>query len=263
MNDYLLNRVIAGAAHTLRLAQLEAQIQHRGLKGRFRELLVAEMLVPWLPPYIACGSGMIIAGDNQERQSTQDDIILFDRALTPPILAASSHSHEGVFLFNSVLARIEVKSKLTRADIRAFVVASKEIASLRVSVQPGCTTQFFSAFNLLFAFDSDALGEGNADFQLRRLLDVMEEEGCPLTSGVVSMLCIPGYGFWKIANRGNGVAWERLVPNTPENNLAWFVACISNSCYLEHAKRQGRDPAHGLEGGVGMYFPDQFERMRP
>ena len=106
MNDYLINRVLAAAEHTLRRAQLESSVQHLGLRGRFRELLVAELLQPWLPPYVACGSGMIIDVNNKKRQSTQDDIILFDRSLTPPILATESLSLEGVFLYNSVLARI-------------------------------------------------------------------------------------------------------------------------------------------------------------
>ena len=259
MNDYLINRVLAAAEHTLRRAQLESSVQHLGLRGRFRELLVAELLQPWLPPYVACGSGMIIDGNNKKRQSTQDDIILFDRSLTPPILATESLSLEGVFLYNSVLARIEVKSQVTRADLKDFVTSSLEIAALRHSVQQGYVGPPLSGtFNLMVAFNSDAAGNGNPDFQLQRLTEVMQEQDCDPLSGVVSMLCVAPYGFWKIGLSTGRVAWERLEPAAPERNLAWFLGCVSNACYLEHAKRQGRDPKQTLEGGVGMYFPEPY-----
>ena len=39
------------------------------------------------------------------------------------------------------------------------------------------------------------------------------------------------------------------------NHLTWFVGVISNTGYQEHAKRQGRDPKEGLEGGIGLYIP--------
>ncbi len=202
---------------------------------------------------------MIIDTNNQKRQFTQDDIILFDRSLTPPILATESLSSEGVFLYNSVLARIEVKSKVTRGDLRDFVRSSMDIASLKHGVQQGFAgPPLFGAFNMLVAFDADAEGVGKPDYHLTRLIEVMQESGCDPLSGVVSMLCIPPYGFWKIGNSSGTIAWERLDPPEPERNLAWFLGCVSNSCFLEHAKRQGRGPTQSLEGGVGMYFPHPF-----
>src|ERR1019366_1568850 len=137
MNDYLLNRLRNDAEHTLAQARNEAQLQHQGLKGRFRELLIDNLLASWLPPYVLCGTGMIIAAENPIRQNTQDDIIIYDKSLAPPILASTNHAPEGVFLLNSVIARIEVKSTLTRSDIRTFVRSSKEIAALRLTVQDG------------------------------------------------------------------------------------------------------------------------------
>lgn len=261
MNDYLLNRLRADAAHTLIRAKDEEQLQHKGLRGRFRELLIDSLLAPWLPPYVMCGTGMIIAQDNVYRESTQDDIILYDRSLVPPILASPNHSPQGVYLYNSVIARIEVKSRITKADIYAFVRSSREIANLRISVQPGSMASsrtFEGAYNLLFAFDSDAEGRGNVDYQVRRLIAVMNEEGINPVSGIVSMLCIPGYGFWKVGENAGQRCWQRLESTLKEDHVAWFVGCVSNTCYSAHARRQGRDPSAGLEGGVGMYLPHPF-----
>jgi hypothetical protein len=204
---------------------------------------------------------MIIAAENRFRESTQDDIVIYDRSLVPPVLVSGTHAPEGVFLYNSVVARVEVKSTLTKADIRSFVVASMEIAELKHSVQPGFTGSMEGAFNLLFAYSSDAEGAGDENFQIRRVIEVMKEQGCDTLSGVISMVCIPPFGFWKIGLSNGHRSWQRLSLNSPENNVAWFVGCVSNSCYQAHARRQGRDPTKGLEGGIGMYFPHPFEEV--
>lgn len=202
---------------------------------------------------------MIVAAENVIRQSTQDDIILFDRSLVPPVLAAN-HAPEGVFLLNSVLARIEVKSTLTRASVGAFVQSSQQMAELKQSVQPGFVGPLEGTLNLLFAFDSDANGSGQPDFELTRLIEVMGEHSCETLSGIVSMICVPTRGFWKLGQEDGSRSWQRFKLSSPEDRVAWFVGCVSNTCYQAHARRQGRDPRLGLEGGIGMYLSHPFEK---
>ena len=258
MNDYILSRLRSDAEHIITLAEHESRLQHSGLKGRFRELLIDNILIPWLPPYVSCGSGMIIAAENKKRESTQDDIIIFDKALVPPIMA-SNHAPEGVFLFNSVLARVEVKSTLKREDVKDFVKSSLELAEMKFSVHPSCESSLDGPFNLLFAFASDAKGGADPDFEVKRLLEVMAECGDSPLSGKVSMLCIPGKGFWKLGiGSGGKRIWQRLDSTSASEHLAWFVGCVSNSCFIGHARRQGRDPTHGLESGIGNYLPHPF-----
>jgi len=142
----------------------------QGLKGRFRELLINNMLMPWLPPYVLCGTGMVIAAENKIRQFTQDDIIVYDQSLVPPVLAAAAnHAPEGVFLYNSVLMRIEVKSTLTRDDIRSFVSPRWKSAICSTPCNLNARVRLDGAYNLLFAYRSDAEGKGDADFQLKRV----------------------------------------------------------------------------------------------
>lgn len=262
MDDYILSRLRSDAAHTVSLFEHESRLQHPGLKGRFRELLIDNILTPWLPPYVSCGTGMIIAAENQLRESTQDDIIIYDKSLVPPILA-STHAPEGVFLFNSVLARIEVKSRLTRAGVKCFVKSSLEIAKLNFSVHPNCKPGLEGPFNLLLAFTSDAQGGDDPDFEIKRLQAVMIECGVVPDLGIVSALCVPEKGFWRlgIGENGNRV-WQRLNRVSGNDHLVWFVGCISNSCFLGHAKRQGRDPTLGLEGGIGNYLPSRYLEVK-
>jgi len=204
---------------------------------------------------------MIIAGENRERNATQDDVILYDRSLSPPVMA-SSGAPEGVFLYNSVLARVEVKSKVTKEHFSSFVDSSLEISSLNFSTRLGCEEGLFGAFNLLFAFSTDATSHDDPNHELKRLISAFEEKGIDPTGGIVSMLCIAGFGFWKIGLRSDkSRVWQRLQSDDPRDHLVWFLGCISNSCFDAHAVRQGRDPSHGLESGIGMYLVHPFEEV--
>ena len=261
MNEYILNRLRCDAGHVLELASHEGEIQHQGMKGRFRELLIDNLLAPWLPPYVACGTGMIIASENKTRKATQDDVILYDRSLAPPVMASTS-APEGVFLYNSVLARVEVKSKLTKKGVRSFVESSREIAALDFSVGSDFEAKLSGAFNLLFAFGSTITSKKDPNRELKRLVSVLEEKDIPATDGTVSILCVAGSGFWKIGFRADGNrVWQRLRSNDPRDPLVWFVGCTSNSCFQQHACRQGRDPGRGLEGGIGIYLDHPFEEV--
>ena len=261
MDEYILSRLRSDATHVIALAEHESRLQHLGLKGRFRELLIDNILTPWLPPYVSCGTGMIIAAENKRRDSTQDDIIIYDKSLAPPVLASNS-APEGVFLLNSVLARVEVKSTLRRKDAKDFVKSSLEIADMKFSVRPNCVSALESPFNLLFAFASDAKGGDDPDFEVKRLHEVMAECGVDPGWGIVSMLCVPGKGFWKLGiGDGGKRVWQRMNPTSASDHLVWFVGCVSNSCFSSHARRQGRDPDIGLEGGIGEWLTHPFEEV--
>lgn len=256
MNKYIIDRLRSDAGHLLALAENEGKLQHQGMKGRFRELLIDNLLSPWLPPDVRCGTGMIIGGENLIREATQDDIVIYDKSLCPPVLV-SDQSPEGVFPFNSVLVRIEVKSILSRAELVKFVVASIEIAQFKVDVRPGCTKKYTSALNMLFAYKSDQKPEG--DRELHRLIDVMKEKSIDPVSGIVSMICVPGSGFYKIGQAGQEKFWQKHQSNDQLDHIAWFVGSVSNSCFQYRAERQGRDITNSLEGGVGLYLNHPFD----
>jgi hypothetical protein len=138
MDNYILERLRADAAHLLHLAANESQLQHRGLRGRFRELLIDNLLSPWLPPYIASGTGMIIASENAIRQSTQDDVILYDRSIVPPVLVSPNHAPDGVFLYNSVIATRGVKGATLPTDSKEarYVYRASVRSDIRMTIDP-------------------------------------------------------------------------------------------------------------------------------
>jgi hypothetical protein len=128
---------------------------HSGEQGLFRELFVRRLLESLLPSQFGIGSGIVI--DRWERQSPQADLIVYDRRLMPPILQSDGH---GIYVVDSVLRVIEVKSTLRLRDLRQFgqMTASlnpKNEQGLKLSM-PGNLEggQAYYPFASLFAYRS-------------------------------------------------------------------------------------------------------------
>jgi hypothetical protein len=254
MDNYILERLRADANHAMAIADQQKVLQHQGLKGRFRELVINNLLAPWLPPYCACGTGMIIqGGSNVVRESSQDDIIVYDCSLTPPVLA-SSQAPEGIYLYNSVLIRMEVKSTVSLNAARDFARSSKELSQLLLTVEDGCPKgRFLGAINTFVAFATD-LTNDDPDSELRRFIQAMEEEGVDPLSGIVSAICIVGRGYWKIGEESGQRVWHRLNSQIPADHLVWLVGVASNTCFKMHSIRIGGNPQLSLESGIGQYL---------
>jgi hypothetical protein len=97
-------------------------IQHRLLKGEFRERRVIAGLRPFIPRRYEMSSGVIVnvPGDF----SRQQDIILSDSMLVPPFLAAGEL---GVHPIETVAAVIEVKSVAVREAVEN-IASVKQLA---------------------------------------------------------------------------------------------------------------------------------------
>ena len=255
IDNYILERLRADAAHTISLAECENAIQHHGLRGRLREILIANLLAPWLPPFCKCATGMIVEARNKSRKSTQDDILVIDPSLAPPILA-NVDGPEGVFPLNSVLLRFEVKSTIKREGLSEFIEASVEIAKMEFRKQPGCKSKFTHPLSILVAFKSDSSSD-ELDYEFHRFCEVMKEKECPpALNGFVSAICIVDKGFWFLGDFGKQTrSWCRLVTDSQEDRLAYLVAKASDIAFRAHAERQGRDPTQGLEVGIGQSIP--------
>src|SRR5579864_7772075 len=262
MNSYWIDRLCSDARHVLDRAKLEAKLPHGGVMGRFRELLVDNLLAPWLPPYVACGTGLILGTGNTEYFSGQEDIVLYDKTLAPPILASNS-APEGVFLSSSVLGRIEVKSTLDAKCVQSFIASSRKVAALRTNSDP--PMEHFNSFNSLFAFTSDLKADDKADNELRRVIGQMHEASFnPL---LVNVICVADRGLWTLLLpreeqqarvRKSTCKLCRLKLRDPVDPVAWFVERVSYACFVCHADRLGRAP--GLDCGITYYLdPFPFE----
>ena len=255
IDNYILERLRTDAAHTIAAAECETAIQHAGQRGRLREILVGNLLTPWLPPFCKCATGMIIEAKNKPRKSTQDDILVIDPMISPPMLA-NIDGPDGVFHLNSVLLRIEVKSKITQKGFRHFINASSEITKMEFSKQPGCKAKFTHPLSILVAFKSDCSND-DWDNELRRFWKAMKKMKCAKPLGFVSAICIIDKGFWFLGGpAGKRIAcWYRFVTERQDDRLAYLVRKISDFAFRAHIERQGRDPSQSLEVGVGSFLP--------
>ena len=254
MDNYIRDRMIADAAHVLELAKQQDSLEHHGLRGRFREILVDGLMEPWLPPTVACESGTVISFSNTLRSKTQEDILLIDRSISPSVLL-KSQAVEGVFLRNSVLARIEVKSTLNNSGVNGFRESCEQFHTMNLDLDD----ERFKArsdhdkpimeLNFLVAFHSD-LKDGS---DLSRLMEVFSND----PPGAVSALCVADKGFWRVTKGIEGFAWQKYecqTGNHPAERLAAFVGLLSNSAFDQHIIFQGRERLYSLESGVGQYF---------
>lgn len=256
MNNYIRERMMIDAHRVIELAKQQMPLEHPGLRGRFRELLVDGMLEPWLPPTVACATGTVISFANQYRKKTQEDILLIDRSISPSVLL-KPRVQEGVFLRNSVLARIEVKSCLEKSDVADFKTSCEEFRQLKLDLtneQIKADMIRMEEINFLFSFDSSALKETTLNWF------------CDIKDGSISAVCVANKGFWK----WTGTAWSEFICSRPivdgnecpvENaekdaseRVAAFASFVSNTAFNQHIRAQGRDPLASLEGGVGQYF---------
>jgi len=254
--SYVLSRLREDSRHTVALAQVDGQIGHPGVKGCFRELLLNNLLLPWLPSAVGCGTGVIVDHQQAVVDAGQDDIILFDQLLAPSLLASPNSTH-GVYCFDNVLCRVEVKSKLTNAGLNDFAKSSKAIAALKLAARPGQQPEVFGALNLIASFNT-AIAEGK---ELEYLVEEMRGEGLDPCGGVVSGVCIAQRGFWLLGAAPDGQrAWKQLRTETADDPLAYFVGVVSNSCFDQRAARQGLKP---VGGGLGLYLDHPFDVASP
>ena len=263
--DYVLERLRADARHVIDLANVESAIGHGGVKGRHRELLLDHLLRPWLPFGVQCGTGIIIDREQPVARSGQDDIVVYDPLIIPPVLAAGSQG-DGVFLFDGVYFRIEVKSRLRRSDVTAFVESSLRVSEMRRTTHSREHADRFvtAPISALVGFTSD-LRIGS---EIQTLFRALSLRGVPIDRGIISMMCIADRGFWNFgpdnagpsndASERSSSRWFKLDPITDSGDpLAYFIGNLSHTTFLERVRRLGLTPASG--GGVGMYLPNRFK----
>ena len=244
MDNYIFNRIIIDASRVVSLAEQQARIDHPGLKGRFRELLIDGILEPWLPLTVKCCTGTVISSSNSFRSKTQEDILLVDQSISPSVLI-KPHVQEGVYMRNSILARIEVKSILDSSAVNAFKTSCAEYHDLKLDLDnERCIAKKISVqeINMLFAFKSNA----NKDTVFSWINS--------LTDGSISTLCVLNKGFWKIKNNYEWEEYKCKTKNLEAERLAAFVGVISNTAFSQHISLQGRDRLSSLESGVGQCF---------
>lgn len=215
-------------------AQALNDLQHRVTKGQLRELLLDELLSHYLSSQFGTGSGVVINAEGT--QSRQTDIIVWDRQVITPLVRLGN---VGVYPWESVIATIEVKSSLTKAEI---LKSEKNAEFLMTKVYP---PEFRFAFPALFGF----YGNGSQELQ-------DEEAGLAFLQKNVRHLraiCLLGQFSW-IVVQGK---WARRRGDqiTCEETKRFIAVLLDNVRTLAQMRWRG-DGVHHRDW-IGSYIRDQ------
>lgn len=185
------NLVVERVRYALAAARAAQTLEHSGVKGAIREVLMADLFRPLLPADLGIASGVLISAFD-EGQSAQQDVVIFDRRIIPPILFEQGPA---IIPVESALVCIEIKSKLTATELRKAHDSAMTVANLSLHAglrdQDGNWTQGRTSgvSSLLLALDTDLTvgGQTEAD-RYKNLVGV----GHTRMSGI----CVAGRASW-------------------------------------------------------------------
>ncbi|HEY3311471.1 MAG TPA: DUF6602 domain-containing protein [Anaerolineales bacterium] len=192
----------------------QTQILHYGERGGERETALNHFLELYLPKKYTISSGEIV--DIDGKVSHQSDIIIYDSSKCPLLLAGENYR---VFPCEPVLAVIEVKSTLTKAEL---VDAAEKISAAKdLTRSDGPIAGIVFAYKSGFRKDpvwktTTILKQINESLQPHQFIDLI----CLLDSGVIYLLDDNGYcGIPKDLSKRVMFSW---APSIGPNTLLWF-----------------------------------------
>ena len=167
-------------------AEVTSHINHMGELGASREELLKSYIKQFLPEKFKVGRGIIV--DSDERQSRQQDFIIYDAFNSPAALLMDSVQ---VLPIESVYCTIEVKSTLNKAELSKCVENIKSVRTLKPCVIHNLPIQFATTnktLGFVFAYTSDTSIESLLDnfYELNQNVDLDSQ---------ISMICILDKGL--------------------------------------------------------------------
>jgi len=191
MNGLFRGLFLARIAAAIAEARAAAAVPHNGVRGQVREILIRELFRPLLPADVAVGHGQIVSSV-EDKVSSEQDIVIYDRRLVPPVLYEGSL---GMFPLECTLAAIEVKSQLTLAQLRD---ADAKAASLfEFEYQSGVSADRLPpegvpvdrVYSAVFALDTDLSESGKTEIERYESLPSRHAEA-------LRAICVVGRGYW-------------------------------------------------------------------
>lgn len=202
-------------------AQAAAGFSHQGVKGTVLELLISQLFEPLLPADIGVGTGQIIDAYSG-KMSGQIDIILYNKAILPPILLDDKL---GVFPIESVLYTIEVKTTLNATELRMAHESAKDLA-VNFGYLPGLKDEqgkekhhsIEKLRSVVFALNSDLTGNGLNEAERYRKLYGED-------TAHIRAICVAGNEYWY----DNGNYWVGFKDGLNFDEILAFIGGVTNT----------------------------------
>ncbi|WP_287605344.1 DUF6602 domain-containing protein [Thiothrix sp.] len=202
-------------------AKAAAGLSHQGVKGSILEILVGQLFEPLLPADIGIGTGQIIDSYSGQ-QSGQLDIILYNKAILPPLLIDQKL---GVFPIESVLYAIEVKTTLNATELRKAHESAK-ILQTKFGYLPGFKDQNGNHKHhsierlryVVFALNTDLSENGLSEAERYRRLYGDD-------SAYIRAICVAGKEYWY----DNGNFWLGFNYEDEYDDVLCFIGGVTNT----------------------------------
>lgn len=212
MNPSYRSIFVSRVAAALAGAEAVANLSHPGVKGAIREVLLRDLFRPLLPMDLGVGTGQIATSTGE--LSPQQDVVIFDRRILPPVVFESVL---GIFPIESVLATVEVKTRLTATELTSAhrsALAVRQYSYLsgaddamgRPMVHPIKKT-----IPSIFALTSDLNEGGKTELQRYQETDSTSDP-------VLRAICVSGCGYWYFSN-----GWSHVKPDREHSEVLSFI----------------------------------------
>lgn len=221
---------------------ISPQLNHPYLIGKFKEILLEQLITPMLASKYSTGSGKI--ADAHNYISSEIDIVIYSKELIPPILFSENL---GIYPSESVLSCIEVKSMLDEPQLRDVFNKYKAIKD-KIKYIPGNYDEndkpvehdLFDFTRELFAFSS-----------IRNIFDKYKKIDKNWKSEpIINNLCVIGVGWWGFcANR-----WKFVPTNTNHEEVIRYLSTLVNT--LPKVAESRKTPR------IDQYLTDSKTRMQ-
>jgi hypothetical protein len=248
MDGYVRRRMMADAGRVLRMGRDQDALEHQGLKGRFREILLNDMIQPWVPPVVVCATGTVVGSANYFRSKTQEESLSSTRSVSAPAFLSAAGG-EGVFTRNSILARVEVKSTANGNEFSNFVESCEEFTALRIDlpiekVEGWCKAGGTKHHNFFFGYKVAAATQKST---IEKWLNAV-------TDGLVTLVCIPEHGLWHLRPDEGWQEYECQTDEFANERTAAFTALLSDVAVQQHLDFNGFGKLPSSVVGIGIYF---------
>ncbi len=235
MNKAFRSLALARAQAAVGAAEAATDVSHKGLKGHLREILIKELLRPFLPPDVGIGSGEIVSayGDS----SSQQDIIVYDRKIAPPLVYEADY---GIFPLESALFAIEVKTILNAGALKAADETARTLCGFRHAPPFGGLPEGHRIEGVvphLVAFSSDLSGTVS---EIDRYASILNQRAPGIRA-----LCVVGKGFWFWADDN----WQTWPSGFAGAELLNMTIGMANTCARVSSTRLRPDLRQYVHGG--------------
>jgi len=204
-----------------------SELMHSGLRGRAREIFAKDLLTPFLSPNVGACTGIVV--DSSGGSSHQIDIIIYDKTLIPSLMFTGE---EGIVPIESVLATVEVKSTLTRDELKKSIQNAHSVKHLHANFTEVMTEtpQKSSPVCCVFSFSSDSKPETELS-RLEEVVSAVNQETEKKVYVPLSGVCVADTSFTrcvKIEGEDRPVpSFETITENAAMKFMVFLIDQVS------------------------------------